>query len=253
MKLPHIALPFLLVFTAGFLRADYSFKEPFTRSGAFDATGVVTLENVSGNVEIRTWDKNEISIEGEMSAKTQEELKQIEMNIDVSPARTDIKVKFPKRDGSSWGGENIRANVSFKLRVPANAVLEKISTVNSSVTIEGIHGTVNASTVNGAIFAKELGGGAKLNTVNGTVEAAFSQVGADQKLSFNTVNGQIHVRLPKDAGFKLNGSTVNGRVSCDFPLSEMKKSWGGLSGTSGDGRATLKASTVNGAVRIESL
>jgi DUF4097 and DUF4098 domain-containing protein YvlB len=255
MKPSILALSVLSFFAAAFVRADeYSFKEAFNRSGAFNSTGAITLENVNGNIEIRTWDKNEILIEGEKSAKTEEELKLIELTIDLSDSRAGITVHLPKRPTGFFSSGNIRAAVRFKLTVPANAVLEKISSVNSSVTLEGLRGSVNASSVNGGVFASGLGGSAKLGTVNGGIKAEFNTVAAQQKLSFSTVNGRVLVRLPKDAGFELHGSTVNGHVSCDFPLTLGKTASGrNVSGTIGDGRAFLNAGTVNGSIQIESL
>ncbi|MEO7411833.1 MAG: DUF4097 family beta strand repeat-containing protein [Opitutaceae bacterium] len=254
MKLRHftaLALPF---FTAALAGADsFEFKDAFSRTGAFNPNGEITLENVNGSVEIRTWDKNEILIEGEKSAKTEEELNLIDMKIDVSTSRAGIKVRLPKRSSGFFsGGGNIRAAVSFRLTVPANAVLAKISTVNSSVSIEGARGVVNASSVNGSVRATGLAGPVSLETVNGGINARFDAVAAQQKLSFNTVNGKIVVSLPKDAGVQLHSSVVNGKVNCEFPI-ELggKKSGKNLSGKIGDGRASLEAETVNGSISIE--
>lgn len=250
------ALLAVLFFAHSLARAeDYQFKEPFSRSGAFNANGEITLENVNGNVEIRTWDKNEILIEGEKSAKTEEELSLIDLKIDLSASEAGVKVRLPKRSGGFFSGGNIRAAVRFKLTVPATATLAKISAVNSSIVIEGARGGVKASSVNGSVRANGLAGPVHLETVNGSIDARFDTVAARQKLSFETVNGKIVVSLPKDAGVQFRGSTVNGSVRCDFPLgdgSPSKKSRS-LSGKIGDGNASLEAETVNGSVHLQSL
>jgi Putative adhesin len=254
MKTSIPALLAVLFFAHSLARAeDYQFKAPFTRSGAFSPTGEITLENVNGSVEIRTWDKNEILIEGERSAKTDEELGLIDLKIDLSESRAGIKVRLPKRSGVFFSSGNIRAVVRFKVTVPATATLAKISTVNSSVLIEGARGRVNASSVNGGVRANGLAGPAKLETVNGAINARFDAVAAQQELSFKTVNGQVIVSLPKDAGVQLRGSVVNGSIKCDFPLELGQKDKRGrsLSGKIGDGRATLEAETVNGSVHIQ--
>jgi DUF4097 and DUF4098 domain-containing protein YvlB len=231
---------------------DYSFKEPFTRTGAFSATGSVTLENVNGNVEIRTWDKNEILIEGEKSAQTEEELKAIDLTMDVSESRAAIKVRLPKRSGSWFFGNTIRASVRFTLTVPTAAALDRIATVNSSVSVDGARGKAQVETVNGSIHAADLGGSARLRTVNGQINATFTSIVAGQEFSMETVNGSVTVVLPKDAGVALRTSVVNGHVDCDFPLTLTKSSGRrNLSGTIGDGRASLKAETVNGSIHIE--
>lgn len=231
---------------------DYSFKEPFTKTGAFSATGIVTLENVNGNVAVRTWDRNEILIEGEKSARTEEELKAIDLAMDVTESRAAIKVRLPKRPGSWFFGNTIRASVRFTLTVPATAALEKIETVNAAVSVDGVRGEAHIATVNGSIRAKDLGGMTRLRTVNGQITAVFGSISARQELALETVNGSVTVALPQEAGVALRTSVVNGHVDCDFPLT-LKGSSGrrNLSGTIGDGRASLEVETVNGSIHIE--
>ena len=254
MKLRLAVTAALVLVAATLARADaYSFKEPFSQTAPFAATGSLSLENVNGNVEIRTWDKNQILIEGEKSAKTDEELKQIELTIDLTDTHARIKAHLPKRSGGWWFfGNTIRASVRFTITVPATASIERLQTVNSGVTIAGLRGSVEAELVNGKIHATGLSGDVRLTTVNGAIDASFAAIAPQQKLSFNTVNGSITVGLPKDAGVKLQGSVVNGRINCDFPLELGQHASGrNLSGTIGDGRATLRAETVNGSIAIQ--
>lgn len=254
MKLRLAVTAALVLVAATLARADaYSFKEPFSQTAPFAATGSLSLENVNGNVEIRTWDKNQILIEGEKSAKTDEELKQIELMIDLNDSHAGITVRLPKRSGGWWFfGDTIRASVRFTITVPATASIEQLQTVNSALKIEGLRGSVDAKSVNGAMHATGLGGDVRLSTVNGAIDASFAAIAPQQKLSFNTVNGSITVGLPKDAGATLHGSVVNGRVSCDFPITLGDGGHGRtLSGTVGDGHASLHAATVNGSIAIK--
>lgn len=256
MKFSVPALLAVLFFAHSLARAeDYRYKEPFNRSGGFDANGEITLENVNGNVEIFTWDKNEILIEGEKSAKTEAELGLIDLTIDLSASRAGIKVRLPKRSDGFFPGGDIRAAVRFKLTIPATAKLAKISVVNSSVWIEGARGGVRVASVNGGVRANGIAGPVHLQTVNGEVNARLATVTPGQKLSFETVNGRIVVNLPKDAGVQFRGSTVNGSVRCDFPLEvgSPSKKRRSLSGTIGDGSASLQAETVNGSIHLQSL
>ena len=254
MKLHLAAILAASLVAAATVRADdYSFKEPIQQTGAFSPTGSLTLENVNGDVEIRTWDRNEIRIEGEKSARTEEELKAVELTIDLSESRALIKVRLPKRSGGWFSGNTVRASVRFTLTVPATAVLERIVTVNGSVSVTGTRGEAQVETVNGNIRAENLGGSARLKTVNGRINAAFASLAAGQKTACHSVNGSITAALPKDAGVALQTSVVNGHVTCDFPLTLASSSGKRhLSGTIGDGRAALEAGTVNGSIHIES-
>jgi DUF4097 and DUF4098 domain-containing protein YvlB len=253
MKLHLVVTAALALVAATLARADsYSFKEPFSQTAPFNATGSLSLANVNGNVEIRTWDKNQILVEGEKSAKTDEELKQIELTIDLTDTHAGIKVHLPKRSGWWVFGDTIRASVRFTITVPATASIEQLQTVNAALKIEGLRGSIDAKSVNGAMHATGLGGDVRLTTVNGAIDADFAAIAPQQKLSFNTVNGSITVGLPKDAGATLHGSVVNGRVSCDFPITLGDGGHGRtLSGTIGDGRASLRAATVNGSISIK--
>lgn len=248
MKTILLTLALALVAIA---RADeYSFKEPFTRTAPFNAGGELTLSNVNGNVTIKTWDKNEILVEGEKSARTDEELKLIELTIDLSPAHAEIKAHLTKRPGH-WNN-TIRAAVRFTITVPVTAVLERIETVNSNIKIESVRGAVHAQTVNGGITATGLAADARLRSVNGRIHVDFAAVATGKKISLNTVNGGIVATLPKDAGVTLHTSVVNGSVDCAFPIQLGHRHRHSLSGTIGDGRAELSAQSVNGSIHIES-
>ena len=102
MKLPVLAVAAALFVTASLARADYSYKEPFSETHPFNARGEVTLSNVNGSVVIRTWERADVKIEGEKSAKTEEELKLIGLAIDAQSDALTVKTEFPKRPGG-WG------------------------------------------------------------------------------------------------------------------------------------------------------
>lgn len=253
MKSQLLAFLSLTLFAPAISHAgEYAFKEPFTRSAAFNPAGEVSLENVNGNITVRAWDKNEILIEGEKSAASADELKAVDLILAIAADRASINVHLPKRSGGWFGGNTVRASVDFTVTVPRSAVLRKIATVNGNVAIDDARGAVYASTVNGGIHATGLGGKVEFSTVNGSIHASFAVIPASGKFSCKTVNGGIAITLPPDAGVQVQAGTVNGGIDCTAPLnpgSNVRRSH--LSGTIGDGRATLRASTVNGGIRIE--
>lgn len=246
----------VLCVAATLARADYAYKQAFSETHPFNANGEISLANVNGNVAIRTWDRPEVKIEGEKSAKTEEELKLIGLTIDAKADALAVKTDFPKRSGGwSWfGGDTIRAAVEITLTVPATARLRKIDSVNGRILIEGVRGPVTARSVNGGVTAKGLTADTSLETVNGTIRAEFASVSADQQITARTVNGATTIALPKDANITVRARTVNGGVSCDLPIKlEGKLRRSSLTGTIGTGSATLKAETVNGGVHVTQL
>ena len=132
------------------------------------------------------------------------------------------------------------------------ALAGELADLVKRAAIDDARGAVYASTVNGGIHATGLGGKVEFSTVNGSIHASFAVIPASGKFSCKTVNGGIAITLPPDAGVQVQAGTVNGGIDCTAPLnpgSNVRRSH--LSGTIGDGRATLRASTVNGGIRIE--
>jgi DUF4097 and DUF4098 domain-containing protein YvlB len=247
------ALALAAFFTLPALADDHPFSEKFDRSHAFKPDGEITLSNTNGAVTIRTWDRAEIRIEGEKRAKTEEELKLIAVNIDLTDARLELKTEFPKRRGGFFSfGDSVRGHVTLTLTVPATARLRDIATVNGSVAIEDARGPVRARSVNGRLTARGLASETSLETVNGSITADFAAVARDQKILAKTVNGTATLSLPKDASFTFSGRSVNGSITCDFPLRLEGKARGNrLNGTIGDGAGSLEATTVNGSIKVK--
>ena len=254
MKLIPALLTLSLAAAVSTYADSYSFKESFAATHPLRPGGVLSLANVNGDVEIRTWDRAEIRIEGEKSARTDEELKLIQLTIEPSPERVAIEVKLPKRPGSWFGGSEIRAAVHFTITVPADARLDEIKTVNGGVAIDGVRGSIRASSVNGHVKAAGLMGDARLVTTNGGIDARAVSLPTGSKLELRSVNGGVTLELPKAIAATLNASSVNGGVDCDFPITISGRAKSrNLRGTIGGGGADLKVTTVNGGIRIRAL
>lgn len=241
---------FLLVSTllAAALTAHGTVSEKFSQTYPFNADGVVSLNNTNGDVEIVAWDRNEVSIEAEKIASDAEGLQRMKIVIEHAPAALKVKTE---RDTTwkFWG--NYRAEVRYKLRVPAGVSLKKIDVVNSRLVVKGVKGHVDLDTVNGTIEASGLAAGGNFDTVNGTIRASFSKVNRGDRIVLDTVNGTCELTLPADAAFDLKADTVNGRISCDFPLNVSTKGRKTLAGTVNGGGAQVVLDSVNGSLSVE--
>lgn len=228
--------------------------EKFDQTYPLTADGVVSLENINGDVEIVGWEKNEVSLEAVKRAKSDEGLQQIEILVDREPSRLSIKTKYPKgKWGFFWfGGNNGRAEVRYKLMVPAGASLKKIDTVNSDITVRGVRGAMDLDTVNGTIEASGLTANGRFDTVNGSITIDYDSLPEGTKVLLDSVNGSCRIKLPKDASFNLEADNVNGRVSCDLPITLEKTGRHHLRGKVGNGGASVRLDSVNGSLRVTS-
>ncbi len=214
--------------------------------------GRVSLENVNGDVRITGGDGDEVVIVATKRASREENLDRLEIRIDASADMIRIDTRHPQ---SRWGWNNDNGgSVSYELSVPASASLDGIETVNGEVHITGVEGEVRASTVNGDLELDQLASDARLETVNGGIRAAFRQLGDDQRITADTVNGRIEIRLPENAGARLTAETLNGSLDAgDFGVETNRGRFVGsdIDAQIGTGTARIKLDTVNGSIRVK--
>jgi hypothetical protein len=244
--------------TAGLVRAE-EFKESIAETHPLPAQGSVRVENENGAITIRTWERAEVSVQADKSASSEEYLKAIHVDIESGPDSISVKATSPKHELSwrnlffwTWSlGES--GSVRLTLMVPSAARLDRIAGVNGSITLEGTHGYADVTTVNGAIRATGLREGA-FKTVNGSIHAEVDHFDSAAHLTATTVNGSVAILLPKDVGANVHASTVNGGISCDFPIEADNGVFGhNLHGNIGPGGGSIRVTTVNGAVHLQSL
>jgi hypothetical protein len=156
-------------------------------------------------------------------------------------------------DGAHSRNRNDRQNnevsVDFTVAVPAG-VNVRIGSVNGDVEVQGATAEVEASTVNGEVRARSSGGPVRATTVNGDVRASMGSVGSGD-LSYSTVNGSIELELPSAFNADVELRTVNGSFETDFPMTlSGRMSPRHLSGKIGSGGRDLRATTVNGSIKL---
>jgi DUF4097 and DUF4098 domain-containing protein YvlB len=231
--------------------AREEFTEKFEQTYALAADGRLSIDNVNGPIRIATWDNAEVKVEAVKRSSVQEHLQEVKIEIESKPDRLTIHTRFPQSKSHWWGkSAQDSTSVDYILTVPRSVRLDRISDVNGKVEIDGVKGPVKASTVNGALSVKGLAANAELSTVNGVVKASFVSLESVKSVSVSSVNGAVELGLPESANADISASTVNGSIGGDL---KAKKHWpvgSELKTTLGQGGAKLKASTVNGGVRI---
>lgn len=248
MKLVSLRLPALLLAALALAAtAHASVTEKFSQTYPLNADGVVSLDSINGTIEIVGWDRNEVSVEAEKIASDEAGLKRIEIVIDASPARVAIRTKHEKK----WFSLSFkRAEVRYKLHVPATASLRKIDVVNAAITVRGVQGYVDLDSVNGSIDADGLTAGGRFDTVNGSIRATFTKVSPGDRIVLDTVNGSCTATLPTNAAFSLKADSVNGAISCDFPITIGKAGRRHLNGAVNGGGAEIVLDSVNGGLAV---
>ena len=232
-----LAAAFLMTAAAGWLLGSERFEEKFARTEALAKTGKVFLSNVSGDVEVRTWNQDQVKIEA-LKASEASSLDKAKENaglvtIDVTTAGDTLRIetKYPERHGF-WGGNSVNVSVDYKLWIPERASLE-VKSVSGEVKVAAIGGAAHLGSVSGDI---QLGGaaGADVNVVSGDV--TVENILGDAYLK--TVSGNVTVT-------KIKGSVESETVSGDIELKDVSEAKT-VTGKSVSGNITYTGTIVAG-------
>ena len=197
------------VFLSSEALAGDKHEEKFEKTEALAKDGRVYLNNVSGDIEIRTWDKDEVKIDAlkvsQASSLSQAKencgLVTIEVTKDAGLLR--IETKYPRKK-TFWGGNSINVSVDYKLWIPAKASVE-VKSVSGDVDFAAIGGAIKAGVVSGSVTLKKAAAGADLNTVSG--ELTLEDITGNVYLK--TVSGDIEVARIKGS---IEAETVSGGI-----------------------------------------
>lgn len=219
--------------SASALERSESIRREFTLASGGERR--VTIDNVFGSVHVRAASgsaSNEVTVEIKQWAKSRREtalaaaFDEVTLEATQNGGRLELEQDGPFRchergSRGRWGGcdwdPDYELSWEWTVTVPADVELE-VGTVNDGdVVVDGVRGAVELSNVNGEIRAKGLVGDAELSTVNGDLVAEFERV-PERGGSFETVNGEIELLLPADAGAEVAFETMNGEIYSDFEV-----------------------------------
>jgi DUF4097 and DUF4098 domain-containing protein YvlB len=213
----------------------YADEGHFERTLPAEPRGAVEISNVSGEIDVRGWDRPEVSVRAELGEGVER------VDVTSEHGRTIIKVVLPSFSGH-------RGEAHLQVQIPKESELT-VSAVSADVKSSGVLGTQRLNAVSGDVNAELGNGDLELKTVSGDVKLRGR--GHPARLHVTTVSGDV--RLEHGAG-ELEASTVSGTLfaSLDTATSIRARS------TSGDlhfeGRlshgGSVDVSSVSGEIQI---
>lgn len=245
----------LAVGSDGWAGSDSGRKhETWNWSGTLAAGRTLEINGVNGDIEAVPSTGNRIEIVADKSGRRSDPAT-VKIEVVEDSDGITICAVYPGQGSactgkkeSSWRNHS-DVSVDFTVKVPAGVTFAA-NTVNGGVTARSLGGPVKARTVNGTCDIETSQSG-EASTVNGSVRATLGRVSARDELDFSCVNGSITLNLPAGFDADLEGSTVNGSIETDFPVTVSGR-WGpkNMHATIGRGGAKLSASTVNGSIKL---
>jgi DUF4097 and DUF4098 domain-containing protein YvlB len=175
------------------------YKEDFHYTYPLTAGGRLSLDNFNGSVEISSWEKAEVEINGTKYANTQSRLNEIKIDITPSPSSISIRTTPP-------GDRRGNAGARYVIRVPRKVLLDPITSSNGGIRVDGIDGNVRLRTSNGTVRAMRVNGSLEANTSNGGVEASD----VTGNTTIHTSNGTVRAEVKKG---RFEATTSNGGIN----------------------------------------
>ena len=202
----------------------------------------------NGGVSVIGWDRDVIEVHSRIQSQASSQR-------DADDAVREVSV-------STRGGE-IRANtgstrersisVSFVVYAPRRSDLE-IETVNGPVRVENVVGRMTLAARNGPISLQSVGGDVRARAQNGPLTVALEGSRWEgEGLDAETVNGPVHLSVPRDYNADLETGTENGPAYVGFPLtvSVQGRLNRRLRATLGNGGPRVRVVTTNGPLTLD--
>lgn len=190
-------------------------------------TGTVSVNNVAGEINISTWDRNEVHVSGELGNKLELIITENSQGLQFEVKRTDDEDRFDE------------SQLEFKVPAGASLVVEGVS---SDITVTGSRGaSIHAETVSGDVEVEAQTNRAELRSVSGDIEFG----GKSPRVSAETVSGDIFLT-------GVDGEIQTTSVSGDATLVAGDVSIGKFETVSGTLKLSL-AVVTGGRLTVESM
>jgi len=224
----------LVVFSGAFA-AKERFEDKFAKTESLDRDGKVSIINISGTIQVRSWDKNQVQIDAvkvsEASSldKAKENAGKVTIEVVKQGNTLRIETKYP--EGRLSRGNNLNVRVDYVVIIPDKAAL-RVKNVSGDIDLQAIGGaldidevsgdvkiiqalqSVDCRTVSGSIEVREAVGEVNIKAVSGriTAEAIKGSIEAE------TVSGSIRLRDIREAK-SIRAKTISGGIECESDIS----------------------------------
>jgi hypothetical protein len=201
---------------------SYPPRHEFHRVVAMEPGGTISLENASGDIEIRGWDKNEVEISAEedwgptvgwQSRLYGRRATAFGVDVDVNENILKIKTRLSKQ------ADTLRS-VNYYLNVPRSVNLQDVRNKDGDIVIADLYGKVKVDLEKGDITIENFSGPLDLLLGEGSVEAELLDLRPEDDVKITVKEGPITLLLQPDVDVRLDATAAQGTISSDFDLGQ---------------------------------
>ena len=217
-----------------------------TRAFTWSASRALVLDVTIGDVRIVGADRTDVEVAVQRTAPTAEALERVPLVFEETPER--VTVRFVQAGGHT--DPALRADVV--LRVPMDAVIERVRVMEGKLAVEKFRGALTADVRRGPIDAADVAGALRLETGIGSVTLRNARISPGGLLRLRAFNGDVRLQMPgPPADARVMALALNGTIQSDIPLTS-RDTWGPRwsEATLGKGEPVISIDVVTGTVEI---
>ncbi len=230
---------------ANTLAEEKLFKEKFEKTVSLAKDGKVILTNISGDIDVKTWNRGEVKIDALTISHTDSE-EQAQKNfekVDIVIAKEEKSVRIETKYEKDYFNKSSRdVSVRYLLTIPSEASAD-IKSVSGDIQMEKIGNAVKAKTISGDVKTIDIAGFVDAETISGDIEVIKAQKGIECR----GVSGDIEVKEVRgDSHLK----TVSGEVTVQSAQGEIYAETisGDIELLGVSGALVIKVNTMSGSV-----
>lgn len=212
--------------------------EDINKSIDFAADGRIEVTNITGVIEVKTWDRAEVELTGELGSESElifdHSGDQLVIKVEAdsggwynNPEDTDLYLSVPigvslELTGvssdllidNSEGDTIVAETVSGDVEVNANSQRVELTSVSGDVTFRGSSLRTYVDTVSGDVDIEGVSGELEVSLVSGDV---FLEGGAFSLGRFESVSGTLELALSVADNGRLSVESMSGDVILSMP------------------------------------
>lgn len=206
------------------------------------ADGLLTVVNIAGDIEITTWDREEVHLTGELGERSELDVRESanSLRIEVKPENrgrhhgnleeTDLLLRVPVAARLSVSGVSSDVTVSGSraaslsvetvsgdVEVRADVERLELSSVSGDVEFSGTASRTTLESVSGDIEVEGLAGDLETSLVSGDLEL---RGGRFNRGKFESVSGTLEIELELEPGGRLSVESMSGDVVLRLPAGQ---------------------------------
>lgn len=237
--------------------------QDFQRSYRLGAGGAINIRNVSGNINVRGYDGDAVTVNAFKEGRDQDKVtiedasagNNVSLSVKYAPnCNCDASVRFEVQVPRSISYDfNKISTASGNITMSALTGDMQVHTASGDVSITDVSGKINAATASGEMIVKNVSGTVSAKSASGNVDVQLTRLEGAGNMEFISASGDVRVSAPADLDGNVQMSSATGSLRTDFPLQVEKREYGPgerASGRLGNGSRSLRLSSATGNVSL---